>query len=301
MSEKYTFTILGGDSRQSVVAKRLLSLGHTVRIFGLGDISGEISGAEIYMSAEKAIFGCDALLLPLPTSRDGKHLNLVSTEKKDCPILSDIVKHASKNIKPLIIGGLIPKEIREYAKTLSVNTIDYYESEKLQEKNALPSAEGALMVAMENTDKVIFGMPVLVSGYGRIGKLLADRLKKLGAHVMVAARRDEVICEIAMSGYIPVRISDVEGIRKAVGKCEVIFNTVPGVIFSGKMLDADRSKPLYIEIASSPGGIDIQSAREKGYRIIFAPSLPGKYAPSSAGEYIFETISDILINRGIKL
>jgi dipicolinate synthase subunit A len=301
MSKKYTFAILGGDLRQAVVARKLLALGHNIKIFGFGNLSGEIPGAEIHLSLEKAILGCDAILLPLPTSRDGILLNLFSSEKKDSPILSDIIKHASKNTMPLIIGGMIPKGMREYADSLSVDTVDYYESEELQKKNALPSAEGALMVAMENTDKVIYGMKVLIGGYGRIGKLLADRLKKLGAHVSVAARRDEVLCEIAMSGYVPIKIGDVKEMCKAVTQCDVIFNTVPGIIFSGKMLESEGIKPLYIEIASSPGGIDIPSAREKGYQIIFAPSLPGKYAPSSAGEYIFETISDILINRGIKL
>ncbi len=301
MSEKYTFALLGGDGRQAVVAKRLLSLGHTVRIFGLGEQSAEISGAEIYMSAEKAVAGCDAVLLPLPLSRDNISLNLTSVEKKDIPTLSDIVKYTAKNRKTIIVGGIIPKEMRELADDLSVETADYYESDDLQKKNALPSAEGALMVAMQNTDKVIEGMPVLVSGYGRIAKLLSERLKKLGASVTVAARRDEVLCEIAMSGYNAVKTADTDEMSRTVGECEVIFNTVPSVIFSGRILDSAKRKPLYIEIASTPGGIDIPYARELGYRILFAPSLPGKYAPATAGEYIFETIRDILVQRGMEL
>lgn len=301
MSEKYTFALLGGDKRQAVVAGRLLSLGHTVRIFGLGELSAEIVGAEIFLSAEKAIVGCDALILPLPVSRDGITLNIASLEKKDRPTLADILKYIAKTPGSIVIGGLVPKSMRDMALGLSVDIVDYYESEDLQKKNALPSAEGALMLAMENTDKVIEGMPVLVSGYGRIAGILADKLKKLGARVAIAARRDEVLCEIAMSGYMPIKTTDINKMRDAVCECEVIFNTVPGIIFAGKILEDAKRKPLYVEIASAPGGIDIPLARGLGYQILSAPSLPGKYAPESAGEYIFETLSDILIQRGMKI
>ena len=59
------------------------------------------------------------------------------------------------------------------------------------------------------------------------------------------------------------------------------------------------NKPLYIEIASAPGGIDLPAARDKGIKTIIAPSIPGKYSPKTAGKYIFETVCDILSERGI--
>lgn len=301
MSEKYTFTVLGGDRRQVVIAKRLVAMGHTVRIYGLGDLYSEIAGAELFLSLEKAVMGCDIVLLPLPVSRDGETLNLVSCEKKDCPTLDQIVRYTSKNSQAIILGGLIPPEMQKTANELGVRTLDYYKNESLQLKNALPSAEGAIMIAMENSDKVLEGMSVLVSGYGRIASLLADKLKKLGADVYVCARRDEVLCEIAMSGYRPVHISDMGAMHDAIVECDVVFNTVPGLIFTKQILDGIDPKPLYIEIASTPGGIDIPCARDLGYKILFAPSLPGKYAPTSAGEYIFETIYEILEKGGVNI
>lgn len=301
MPTKYIFAIIGGDLRQAVIANKLLALGHTVRLFGLGEFSAKITGSEFFLSAEKAILGCDAVLLPLPVSRDGRYLNMISNEKKDCPLLSDIVKYCAHNPSPWIIGGLIPQEMRDIADTLSVKITDYYESENLQMKNALPSAEGALMISMENTERVISGMNVLVSGYGRIGKYLADILRKLGADVSVAARRDEIICEITMSGYNSIKITDEKSMKNAINTCDVIFNTVPSVIFTERILNGVKHAPIYVEIASSPGGISVQHARENGIRILSAPSLPGRYAPASAGEYIFETIRDILYERGIKI
>ncbi len=299
MSRKYIFAVIGGDYRQIKIIKRILEHGHFVKIFGINAPMNDISGAEISSSAEKAIQESDIVLLPLPVSRDNINLNLTSSNKKDGVLLNDIIKSCAKNIKCLIIGGLIPYEMSKLCDNMEIDVCDYYESEDLQQKNAIPSAEGAIMIAMENTDRIIEGMNVLISGYGRIGKILAHKLKALGAIVTVAARRDETLCEISISGFNAIRITDNNELSKAMGESEVIFNTVPKQIFSKQIIEASANKPLYIEIASSPGGIDIPTARTKGIQVIFAPSLPGKYAPASSGDYIFETIKDILEQRGI--
>ncbi len=300
MLKKYIFTILGGDRRQAVIAKRLLKEGHTVRIYGLGEHSSEIIGAEFYTVALKAISECDVLILPLPVSRDNISLNL-NAYTSDTISLYDILKCAAQNEKTVVLGGVVPSQMFDMASSLGVELYDYYNEESLQKKNALPSAEGALMIAMENTDKVIRDMPVCVCGYGRIGSSLAYILNRLGASVSVMARREESLCEIAMSGYRPIKINENDPLETIVAfkENEVIFNTVPYIIFNGQVLREADSSPVYIEIASTPGGIDLSTARELGIRTLFAPSLPGKYAPVSAGDYIFETMQDILKKGGI--
>ena len=301
MSRKYTFAIIGGDSRQAVVAKKLLSLGHTVRIFGLYASIGDISGAEIVSSLEKAVIGCDVILLPLPVTRDNITLNFISPNEKTTVLLSDILKVAANKSDITVFGGMIPEKMRDDALMHGIELFDYYAVDSLQKKNALPSAEGALMVAMQNTDKNIEGMKVLIGGYGRIGKILTEKLKVLGADVTVAARRDEVLCEIAMSGNFAVNTKDIQTLSREFHSCDVVFNTAPAMIFSKQIIENGKDKPLYIEIASSPGGIDTCAARESGIRIIYAHSLPGKYAPLSAGEYIFETVYELLKERGMDL
>ena len=299
MSKKYTFAVVGGDHRQVVIIKKLLMQGHYVKVFSLGAPIGDVVGAEISSSIERALSGCDVLLLPLPLSRDGTNINLTSSS--EAVGIADVIKLCSKNKGSVIIGGLISGEVKNAAQAADVEIIDYYESEELQQKNALPSAEGTIMVAMENTDRVIEGMRVLICGYGRIGKILADKLKLLGAAVSVAARRDEVLCEIAMCGFTPVDLRTFDELANACNTSEVILNTIPRQIFTRRVIDKTDNAPLYIEVASSPGGIDIPCARSRGLRLVFAPSLPGKYAPASAGEYIFETIKDILSKRGMKI
>ena len=301
MSDKYTFAMLGGDRRQAVIAEKLRNLGHTVRVFGIGSFADDISGLEFCYTPEKAVKGADYIILPLPASRDGKTLNITTVEKTESLPLEKIVALAHREGCSVIIGGILPTVLKDKANALSVETVDYYENEKLQCLNALPSAEGAISLAMQNSEKVLEGMRVLVTGYGRIGKLLAGKLKALGAVVTVAARRDEVLCEIAMTGFAPLRSTDSSALKKALSDNEMIFNTVPEIIFTKEIVSECSSYPIYIEIASVPGGIDQAGARERGIKVYAAPSLPGRYAPVSAGEYIFETIRKILLERGIKI
>lgn len=291
----YKLTILGGDRRQAVVADRLAKMGHRVSCFAIDEKSLSACNCELCSGADKAMLGADFIILPLPISKDGIHLSSTSQKIELC----EIARIAKRN-GSILLGGIIPAGLREYCRDSRVEILDYYTRESLQSKNALPSAEGALMIAMEHTDTTVAGMKALVCGYGRIGKILADILKKLGATVTVAARRDETLCEIAMRGLDAVKIDGSDKLSAA-SDCDVIFNTVPSIIFTDTVLKNVNNRPLYIEIASSPGGIDVSAARNAGIEIIHAPSLPGRYAPESAGDYVLETIVEILSERGISL
>lgn len=299
MSKKYTFSILGGDRRQTVVAEHLLSLGHEVRIYGIPDSS--VTGAEACFGLKKAVEGSDIVLLPLPASRDGKNLNVGTMRDSNDITLNEIVDCCSQNGNCLILGGMLQHDFCQYASKKGIETVDFYLDESLQKKNALPSAEGAIMVAMQNTDRVFCGMNILICGYGRIGRIIAKKARLLGADVTVAARRDEVLCEVAMDGYTAVRFSEQDTFAEAINSSDVVFNTVPCNVINRSVLRTIKNLPLYIEIASFPGGIDASTARDIGMRVVYAPSLPGKYAPASAGEYIYETIIDLLKIRGYEL
>lgn len=301
-NKKYGFAVIGGDSRQIVIVNELIQRGHNVKVFGLGNLGAHCARAELLTSIEKTIEGSDVILLPLPVTRDNVNLLLASDPKADTVELIELVRFASRYGCRAILGGMLSDEICSLCEKEGIFARDYYKNDDLQIKNALPSAEGSLMLAMEHTDITLHGMKALVCGYGRIGALLASMLDKLGAKVTVAARRDETLCEISMNGYHAIRLGGrSEELAAAVDGSDVIFNTVPSVILTSAVLSKVKSKPLYIEIASLPGGIDLSAARDVGIRTVFAPSLPGKYSPRSAGRYIFETVSDILSERSINV
>ncbi len=296
---KYTFAILGGDRRQSVVAEMLSECGHRVRVFGINDAHTLPCGVEHCNSLKTAIAESEVIILPLPASRDNIHLCSTKDSDGEELLLTDIVKYALKCGCKTVLGGLLPHEFVRMCEESGISAFDYYKTEELQRKNALPSAEGAIMLAMEHTDITVSDMKAVVCGYGRIGTLLTYILSRMGAEVTVLARRDESLCSASLGGHRAIRLGDNENICCAIENCDVIFNTVPHNVFTQKTFEGLTRKPLYIEIASPPYGIDRSEAHDAGIKMILAPSLPGKYAAVSAGKYIFETASELLASVGI--
>jgi len=131
----------------------------------------------------------------------------------------------------------------------------------------------------------------LITGYGRIGKVLARMLKGMGAYVCVEARKyadlamiDSIGCEAVSLGELPL----------CVGSFDAIFNTVPAMLFDRDLLGRIDRKTLIIDLASKPGGVDFEAAKEMGIRVIWALSLPGKIAPVTSGAIIKDTIMNIM-------
>ena len=79
--------------------------------------------------------------------------------------------------------------------------------------------------------------------------------------------------------------------KGGVGKSTVASSLAGAAELLGK-------KTLLIDLASAPGGVDIKAARELGANVIWATSLPGKYAPRSAGEMIGACVESYLQGEG---
>ncbi len=144
---------------------------------------------------------------------------------------------------------------------------------------------------MEETTSTVHGSNVLVMGFGRIGKVLANMLDGIGAKVYCEARKDEDIAWIKAYGYNPIHLNDL---NEHLGKFDVIINTIPFQVLDKDRLELVNPEVVIIDIASNPGGVDRFAAKQKGIKLIWALSLPGKVAPISSAEFIKETIYHIL-------
>ncbi|MBR5272234.1 MAG: dipicolinate synthase [Clostridia bacterium] len=151
---------------------------------------------------------------------------------------------------------------------------------------------------MEELPITIDGAKCLVCGFGRIGKLLSHKLHALGGHVTVAARKYSDFAWISAFGYTPHHISNL---TECLDDVDVVFNTVPVRIFGRRELEKLHDRTLCIDLASKPGGFDLDMAGKTGVKVIWALSLPGKVAPVTAGRTIQETIVNILTENGILL
>lgn len=290
----FSLAVLGGDRRQIYMIRELLKCGFRVRCWGFDGFAGA-DALPLFGIWEECVRDCNAVLLPLPASADEVRVFL--------PLAADGTQLRLDHLFPampggILLGGRLSQSLVGRAERYKIRCTDYFCSELLQLKNALPSAEGAISVAMQELPVTLDGCAAAVIGYGRIGTLLAEKLRALGALVTVFARRAEIL-ERARLSHCEVRRMygderDTERLCFPEGT-RVIFNTVPQRILSGAVLERIPQDCVLIDLASAPGGIDFASAEEKGLRAIWATALPGKYAPESAGKYLAETVGELLL------
>jgi dipicolinate synthase subunit A len=278
---------VGGDARQ-ITAARMLSLrGWRVSTFLGGDFDVAF---ERYESLESALMDADTVVLPLPVSVDAKSLNAPFLENEQIA-LSRIVDALSQ--KQTVIGGRIPEDMVRALGDKGITVIDYFKSEAFQIENAYTTSEAALSIAMNNLKRNIRGARFAVMGYGRIARTLTELLIKLGGKVCVLARKESDLAWARIAGAKVMRITS-ENIKRLADGYDIIFNTVPSWLFFEEFLLRVDKNTLIIDLASSPGGVDVSAAKKLNSRVLWASSLPGKYAPESAGELIADCIGDII-------
>lgn len=281
---KPTISILGGDLRQVYLARLLQADGWDAVTWGL-EQGGGPSAVPLDQALERKV-----LLLPMPIERDGLlHLPLTETELETERLWPRL------RYDQLLLGGLAgtlrQRLMLEYGLTL----LDYYAREETQVANAVPTAEGALQLAMESTDRTLHDSRCLIIGYGRIGRLLADRLLALGAEVTVSARKYGDLAWIEAWGCHSLRTGALTG---QLDRFDLIFNTAPALILDGPRLREIRKDCVIIDLASAPGGVDQEEARRLSRKVIPAPGLPGKAAPRTAAAAIRDSVYHILEERG---
>ncbi|MBQ7784557.1 MAG: NAD(P)-binding domain-containing protein [Clostridia bacterium] len=162
--------------------------------------------------------------------------------------------------------------------------------------NAQLTAEGAICRAMGKEGRALMGSTVVVTGFGRIGQALTQRLTALGAFVIVCARNEIQMQRAHEMGAHPMTLLRL---REAAAQADVIFNTVPSGILSESILDAIDTQTLIIELASAPYGMDIKLAREKGLSVTVENGLPGRYAPLDAGAAVFDALQRAIEQTGV--
>lgn len=298
MYENIKIGILGGDMRQAVLAGRLSSLGFEVAVWGFGQ-SCDIRGAVRCTDVASAIKSADAIVLPLPVSRDGVTLNC-PMYRAEAPRLSEILELSEPDT--VLLGGKIDRAFTSKATKNQLSVIDYFECEQLQIKNAIPTAEGAIAIALDELPITIFGSECAVVGYGRVGKATAKLLGAMGAHVTVAARSGEQLAYAEVNGLHPLsmnRTKDEPHPLKSLSGCDVIFNTVPYTVFTEEVLSSLRPGTLIIDLAGDDGGVDRAAAQKLDIKVIWALSLPGKVAPFTAAGIICDCVLDLLKEKGV--
>lgn len=285
-----TVSVIGGDLRQLTLAGLLEADGYEVMIYGFDrDIkTGTLRSAPDLYSALNA----DMIILPVPVSFDNKTLNMPFADT------AVTTEEFIRGVNPLslVFGGRISQPFSLALESRGVMHRDYMKRDELAIRNAIPTAEGAVEIAISETPITLHGSKCLVMGYGKVGKVLAKALDGLGAITYVEARKYADLALIESHGCIPLTMNEA---KTRIGEFDIIFNTVPAKVLTRDVLLKVDAKTLIIDLASKPGGVDLDTARELGIKVIWALSLPGKVAPVTAGIIIKDTITNIIGELGL--
>lgn len=290
MNEKI-FTIVGGDKRIVYLANILADDGYIVNTYGIenSELSDKVNRTSCL---NEAIDLGEVVIGPLPCSLDGETVNCAYHNEKI--FLKDIFKTMNKT--QLFFGGYINDKIKQLATTYNVYLNDYFEREELAVLNCIPTAEGAIQIAMEELPFTIHGSNCLILGFGRIGKVLSKMLAGIGANVYIEARKHSDLAWIKSFGY---RGLYLDNLSDNLEQYDIIFNTIPSIILDTYLLKKVKKECLIIDLASKPGGVDFEAAKELGLNVKWALSLPGKVAPYTAAKIIRETIFNIMNELGV--
>ncbi len=280
---KKHIAVLGGDLRQAAVGEYFAKKDYDVLMWGF-DRGIEPNDITVCKDINDAVRGAAAVILPVPALADG-FINAPFSDER-VP-LDDI----SFEPDAPVFGGRLDQAALDKFDAMGVKAYDYLLCEDLAVKNAVPTAEGAIELAMSELCVTLTSCRILVMGWGRIGKILSKMLRGLGADTTVYARRSEARALCSALGYDT--LSDFELLAN-LGSFDVIFNTVPSIMLDRRRLSRVRDDTLIIDLASKPGGISMDDARDMGKRVIWALSLPGKCAPVTSGHIIAETVLGLL-------
>jgi len=279
--------VIGGDRRQIYMAQSLASQGFDVELFGFGETQETGGHQSRHNSIAEAVKSADAIILPLPVSRDGVKINTAFCQ--NVGTLADLSEMLERG--QIVFAGMMDHSWKSNFFKRGIPVFDYFEREELVVKNAIPTAQGVLKIAIENLPITIHGSKCAVTGYGRTARVIARMFGALGAHVTICVRKLSDIAWAGAEGYAGVLLKDLPG---AADGFDILVNTVPTLVVDESILRNLKKDCLIIEIASAPYGIDFVTAEDLGLKVINPGSLPGKTAPKTAGEIIAESIMNII-------
>ncbi len=120
-------------------------------------------------------------------------------------------------------------------------------------------------------------------GYGKCGKVLADRLHGMKSRVSVYEQDAVSRAEADTCGFFVIEdLSDME-------QYSYIFNTIPKKLLREDELKKVQEDVVIIDIATG-GGVDYDYCKKHGINARLCPGLPGKYAPQTSAEILAEYI-----------
>lgn len=296
MQQHISITCLGGDARSRAMATRLASLGAQITTWGLFD-EGEVPRIDVASTVREALGACRCVILPMPAfDAEGRLMCARSGAGGHCVSAEWLLSHVDPGT--CVYGGLLSEQVCAMAQARDIRLLDYAAMEEVQVLNAVPTVEGALCLAMQALNVTLWRARVAVLGYGRIGALLSERLGEMGAFVTVAARKLRDVARAEVAGHRALWMKGETSLAPLTSGFDVIFNTIPSRVLSPSLMKNMPKETVMIELASKPGGWDPKG--EMSCRAIYAPGLPAKHTPITAGKILADCLWPLLKGESVQ-
>lgn len=222
---------------------------------------------------------CDRLILPTPVSKIEKNTDV-------CKILKEeLIRKPAR--KRTLFGGAASAEWNRLFEEAEVTFYDLMRDEETVRKNACITAEATVAEILKYSSHSIRGQKIIVCGYGRCGREIANLLTAMGAKITVLARSREARKLARQEGHEAVDFCYAP--EEAYGAGTVV-NTVPAQVIREPFLREMHEDTVVIDIASRPGGTDLMAAEACGIKVVAALGLPGKYTTKSSARVLADTI-----------
>jgi len=284
---------VGGGRREAVAAAGLAGEGAKVFTIGLPEAG---AGATVEQVAPArvalAVRGATAIIGPVCGVDDAGCVPSFAVGRGRLCLTDDFLPLVPSDT--WVFVGRSSPFFREAARRHRVRVMDYREEDDFAVANAVPTAEAALAIAVGELSVTIHRCPALVLGWGRVARPLAVRLRALGACCRVAARSPRALAEIETEGLDPCPFPLL---RPAVQEARLVLNTVPAPVLTRPVLADCRRDAVILDLATSPGGVDFEAARQLGLNARLLPGLPGKVFPETAGGILARLLRRLIRER----
>ncbi len=282
--------VIGGDKRDIYFMQDLVRMGADVTAVGF-PACPELEQVHLAQNIKTALKNAQVVIFPMSGSDPNGN---IKTLDDNCHI--QLTASVAELIPPgtLVIIGFARDLMRNWADKYRWKLVEIGEMDSVAILNAIPSAEGAIQIAMEKLPITIHDSNSFVLGFGRLGKTLARMLRGIGAHVTVVARKRSDLARAFEMGYRPLVFTRLQ---QHVSEADIIFNTVPALVLDEKMLIAMKKDVLIVDLAAAPGGTDFVAANRLGVNAVLAPGLPGIVAPKTSGKILAQVIPQLILRE----
>lgn len=280
---------IGGDARQLEMIQKLTELDASVILIGYDQLQNQYYGVQRQPLSLSILQQADAIVLPAVATDDNGNVQAIFTSNEL------IIKEQHIAVLPkhcLIFTGIAKPYFHKMCAQHQLTLIEFFNQDDVAIYNSIPTAEGAIMMAIQHTDITIHHAETIVLGMGRMGFTLARTLQALGANVRIGVRKDEHIARAMEMGFKPFYVTDL---LQQISNIDLLFNTIPTMIVTAEVIAKVPNRMVMIDLASSPGGIDFQFAEKRGIKAILAPGLPGIVAPKFAGRILADSMVQFLL------